>query len=321
LVRARTQKLGLAPTVVTTKNSQTVKLLEAHLNSNPTIAVGKTLAMVDNSALVPNSADGEAFLDAGASGTGEISVYIVREGDTLDAIAKMFNVSKNTIIWANSLKGSTVAVGQELVILPVSGVKHTVVKGDTVSSIAKKYSADASDILSYNNLPANAALTVGQVVIVPDGELGSAAASSGSSNSSGTCKYTASNYEKLLVNPCKYPSYPGYYAKPIPGAPKTQELHGYNGIDFGAKTGTTIGAAANGTVIVAKSGGYNGGYGSYVVVSHPNGTQTLYAHMSNVYVTVGQSVSQGQQIGAVGSTGKSTGPHLHFEIRGARNPF
>jgi murein DD-endopeptidase MepM/ murein hydrolase activator NlpD len=80
-------------------------------------------------------------------------------------------------------------------------------------------------------------------------------------------------------------------------------------------------ASASGKVIVAKSGGWNGGYGSYVVISHPNGTQTLYGHLSAVTVSVGDEVSQGQTIGRMGSTGKSTGVHLHFEIRGARNPF
>ena len=81
-------------------------------------------------------------------------------------------------------------------------------------------------------------------------------------------------------------------------------------------------AAADGDVIVAKSGGYNGGYGSYVVIQHDNGSQTLYGHMSRVAATDGESVSQGQIIGYVGSTGLATGPHVHFEIRnGIRNPF
>ena len=103
---------------------------------------------------------------------------------------------------------------------------------------------------------------------------------------------------------------------------KTQGLHGYNGVDLAAKTGTPIMASASGEVIVAKSGGYNGGYGSYVVIQHGNGSQTLYSHMSSVSTYKGATVVQGQVIGTVGSTGKSTGSHLHFEIRnGIRNPF
>ncbi|HEU5114585.1 MAG TPA: M23 family metallopeptidase, partial [Candidatus Paceibacterota bacterium] len=88
-----------------------------------------------------------------------------------------------------------------------------------------------------------------------------------------------------------------------------------------APIGTPIHAAASGVVIIARSGGYNGGYGSYVVISHPNGTQTLYAHMSKVIAHQGDAVEQGDLIGLVGSTGKSTGPHVHFEVRGAVNPF
>ena len=325
-VRARVQRLSLSPNITKSTNSQTVELLEAHLNTNPSASVGRQLAVVDDSALLPSNPTSETFVDTGLSGTGQISTYIVRDGDTLSAIAKMFGVSKNTIVWANNVSGGTISPGQVLVILPVSGVKHTVVKGDTLQSIAKKYGADINDILAYNDLSLGDQLTAGQTVIVPDGELGSSDTSStpGANpkpTTSGSCSYVASHYERLLINPCRLPSFAGYYAKPIPGAPKTQNLHGYNGVDFGASYGTTIYAAANGIIIVAKSGGYNGGYGSYVVISHPNGTQTLYAHMSQVSVVVGQSVSQGQQIGAVGLTGKTTGAHVHFEVRGARNPF
>ena len=103
---------------------------------------------------------------------------------------------------------------------------------------------------------------------------------------------------------------------------ESQGIHGYNGVDLGAPIGTSVMAAADGTVVTAKSGGYNGGYGNYVVVQHGNGSQTLYAHMSKVATYAGASVVQGQVIGSVGSTGKSTGAHLHFEIRnGIRNPF
>ena len=80
-------------------------------------------------------------------------------------------------------------------------------------------------------------------------------------------------------------------------------------------------SAAGGQVIIAKASGWNGGYGSYIVIKHTNGTQTLYGHLSRVDVTVGESVAQAETIGAIGNTGKSTGPHLHFEVRGGKNPF
>ena len=88
-----------------------------------------------------------------------------------------------------------------------------------------------------------------------------------------------------------------------------------------APVGTPIRASAGGVVIISRSSGYNGGYGSYVVISHSNGTQTLYAHMNKVQAIQGTTVAQGELIGTVGSTGKSTGPHVHFEVRGAANPF
>ncbi|MEK7135159.1 MAG: M23 family metallopeptidase, partial [Patescibacteria group bacterium] len=108
---------------------------------------------------------------------------------------------------------------------------------------------------------------------------------------------------------------------PIRGGLKSQGIHGHNGVDLAAPVGTPIVASADGKVILSRTGGYNGGYGTYVVISHANGTQSLYAHMSANNVAVGEVVSQGQVIGAIGMTGKTTGPHIHFEIRGARNPF
>lgn len=285
-------------------NSQTMNLLAGYLNINPTGSGGAEVAVVDGTALESNSGDGEVFIDLGRSGTGQISVYVVRQGDTLSGIAEMFGVSTNTIVWANEIKKGSIKAGQELVILPISGVRHTVRSGDTIQSITKKYKADLEDILSYNDLISSSKLKVGDVVIIPDGVISavqiSSAKTSGSQN---------------------YPVYVGYYLRPIVGGRRSQGIHGNNGVDLAAPTGTSILAAAEGRVIVSRRSGYNGGYGLYVVISHPNGTQTLYAHMSRNNVSVGQTVSQGQVIGAVGSTGKSTGPHLHIEIRGAKNPF
>jgi murein DD-endopeptidase MepM/ murein hydrolase activator NlpD len=102
---------------------------------------------------------------------------------------------------------------------------------------------------------------------------------------------------------------------------RTQGIHGYNGVDLGAPAGTAVRAAAAGQVIISKASGWNGGYGQYIVVKHANGTQTLYAHLSANSVAAGATVAQGQLIGAVGNTGKSTGNHVHFEVRGAKNPF
>ena len=117
------------------------------------------------------------------------------------------------------------------------------------------------------------------------------------------------------------PNVSGYFIHPMPGTVRTQGIHGYNGVDYGAPIGTPVRAAAGGSVITSRVGGWNGGYGNFVVIQHANGTQTLYGHLSKNSVWQGQNVVQGQIIGYSGNTGRSTGPHLHFEVRGARNPF
>jgi murein DD-endopeptidase MepM/ murein hydrolase activator NlpD len=132
---------------------------------------------------------------------------------------------------------------------------------------------------------------------------------------------TDKNGKQTVVVQDSRPNYVGYYTRPVVGGRKSQGIHGSNGIDIAAPNGTPILAAAGGTVILAREGGYNGGYGNYMVIKHPNGTQTLYAHALYLSVEMGQTVAQGQTIGAVGSTGRSTGNHLHFEVRGAKNPF
>lgn len=282
-------------------NSQTMGLLESHLNINPMSIGGPVVAIVDGTALSTQN-DSGSFVEHGASGTGQIATYVVREGDTIGTISEMFGVSANTIMWANDLKTKTLKVGQELVILPITGVRHVVKSGDTLQSISNKYKADLDDILSYNNISAGAKLTVGDEIIVPSGVVNNAQPAV--NLSSGT-KSVAS----------------GYYIRPIKGGAKSQGIHGYNAVDLAAPVGTPIMASAAGTVVIARTSGYNGGYGLYVAIKHPNGTQTVYGHMSKLNVAVGESVSQGEVIGAVGNTGHSTGPHVHFEIRGAKNPF
>ena len=241
-----------------------------------------------------------------------ISLYEVKSGDTLATVAKLFNVSKNTIIWANSLKSEKIAPGDLLTILPMTGIKHTVKKGDTVASIAKKYKADSDDIAKFNGIAPDAALALGDTVLVPEGEIVITQVVKSSSGKVTTVDKLINTYSQAVPA--------GFLIRPTAGI-KTQGLHGHNGVDIGAPIGTAIVASASGRVIVAKAGGYNGGYGSMVVISHDKGVQTIYAHLSSVNVSVGQTVSQGQLIGKVGNTGKSTGPHLHFEVRGAKNPF
>lgn len=286
-------------------NSQTVGLVSQVVSE----LASQNLASValSGDALLPDSgpvgtmADVEDWPENG----GRISLYAVRAGDTLSEIAEMYSVSVNTIAWANDISAkAALKEGQLLVILPVSGIRHTVAKGETIQSIAKKYKGDAEEIVLFNGLE-GAKLAIGQVVIIPNGQI----APTSSSGSSG----------KPPVPGSGGPSYAGYYLRPIKGI-RTQGLHAYNAIDIGAPVGTSVVAAAEGQVVISR-GGWNGGFGNYLVIEHPNKTQTLYAHLSSNLVVTGQSVTQGQLIGLSGSTGKSTGPHLHFEVRGAKNPF
>ncbi len=278
-----------------------------------------------------------------ANAGGSISVYVVKDGDSLSEIAAKYGVTMNTILWANDIKDpKTIHTGTSLIILPVSGIEHTVAKGETLNGIATKYGADADDIASFNGLSAGASVVVGQQLIIPGGELSSGsntAKPAATKNTTTTTKTvtkivattkasigikTGGSLADVQANPYRGGSgaeIDGYYGNPVPGAILTQGVHGWNGVDLGAPSGTPIYAAAAGTVIVSKVGGYNGGYGNYVVIDHGNGTQTLYAHFSSVSVSVGQSVAKGERLGGVGRTGDATGNHLHFEVRGARNPF
>ncbi len=243
--------------------------------------------------------------------TDEISVYMVRTGDTVQSIAKLFNVTPNTIIWANDLRKKSLSVGDVLVILPINGIRHVVKKDDTLKKIAALYKADVVDIELFNGVTQNTLLTIGDTILVPEGEI--------IEPKKEVKKPVVKKKPVALALNSAIKA--GYYIRPTNGI-KTQGIHGTNSVDIASPVGTPVRASADGTVILTKIGGWNGGYGNYIVIQHPNGTQTLYAHLSVLYVNNGQTVDQGETIAGTGNSGRSTGPHLHFEIRnGIRNPF
>lgn len=269
----------------------------------PVESASVPLPTVQDSALVASrNPAGTLPLD----GADQILVYTVESGDTPSSIAKNFGISLNTLLWANNIRNANlVKVGDELIILPVTGVRYEVKKGDTIDSIAKKFKGDANEISGFNGLGVGETLALGSTIIIPDGEL--------------TPTPSASPLPSRFANLRAEPT--GYYMRPIFGGRRSRGIHGYNGIDLADSCGSPVVTSAPGTVIILRSSGWNGGYGKYIVVTHPNGTQTLYAHLSSVLASVGQFVAQGSQIGNIGSTGNSTGCHVHFEIRGAKNPF
>lgn len=252
--------------------------------------------------------------DAVDPSTLETSVYVVREGDSLSAIADMFGVSINTILWANDMKkGDTIKEGDVLFILPVSGLEHTVTAGQTLQGIAKLYKADPAEIAQYNGIAEDEALTVGDKLMIPD----AVKAPEGDKPVQNLSQSIAKDKQYYENHPIQ--NLAGYFIDPVPGYRKSQGIHDNNAVDLAIAKGTPILASAAGRVTLARKG-YNGGFGNLVVISHPNGTETLYAHMSKLGTITGSEVYQGQVIGFVGSTGRSTGPHLHFEVHGARNP-
>lgn len=290
------------------------QLLHSAVNINPNPNKEEVaMIVVSGSALLSESGPAGTALDVeNEPSNTQISRYTVRKGDNLESIAKMFDVSVNTLLWANSISSAEdLQEGQNLIILPISGVRYVVKKGDTLSSISARYKADAADLMKYNNINDKTVLIPGRELVIPDVELSTVA-----NNSATNISDSLSGY----VKGSNAPLYPGYYIRPIKGGIKSQGLHGYNAIDLADDIGTPIYAAAKGTVILVNMGGWHGGYGNYIVLSHGNGTQTLYAHLLKGLVSVGDVVEQGQQIALMGSTGKSTGPHVHFEIRGGKMP-
>ncbi|MCA9359389.1 LysM peptidoglycan-binding domain-containing protein, partial [Candidatus Kaiserbacteria bacterium] len=162
-----------APTV--TQSGIDIPLLTTLQNPNPMGARGGAEIIVDENVLVSTGPVGADVIAEQKSGLGEIRVYTVREGDSLSQVAEMFDVTTNTIMWANDLtKATQIQPGDTLVILPIAGVRHVVKKGDTISTIAKKYEGEAEEILSYNQLASADELTVGDTIIIPGGAMQSA---------------------------------------------------------------------------------------------------------------------------------------------------
>jgi len=250
-----------------------------------------------------------------------IIMYTVQAGDTLSGIADSYGLALDTVMWATGLElcPQLLRVNQEVLILPTDGVHHTVEEGDTLSDIASLYLVEPGAILDWepNGLAGEgSALAPGQVLIIPGGVKEDIAT-----------KITAFSGE--AGEPSRIGS--GRFAWPVNGRVQILDWFGtttlggrpgasqrawpHKGIDLAAYLGTPILASDAGTISVAQFGGYNGGYGNYVIINHGNGFSTLYAHMSSVAVQSGTVVAKGQRVGAAGATGMATGAHLHFEIR------
>lgn len=232
-----------------------------------------------------------------------IRKYEVKEGDSLGKIAANFNISIDSVLWANNLSANSyIRPGQDLIIPPISGVLHTIKKGDTLKSIAQKYSATDTTIKQFNNIDSDSLLVVGETLMVPGGRV------------IYTVKprvYTAPTPATAYTAPV---AVSGKMLWPIGCRRITQYFRGWRhtGVDIACAYGSPIYAAADG--VVSRVQYLNYGYGYNIIIDHGNGLKTLYAHNSRNEVVVGQVVSQGEIIAREGSTGRSTGPHVHFEV-------
>ena len=244
--------------------------------------------------------------------------YVVQAGDSASTIAAQFGISVNTILWENDLNAySLIRPGNKLAILPTTGVSHKVTRGETLAAIASRYGVEANLILETNKLASAAMLSIGQKLIIPGGKKTYYASSASGRNVSGISVITdllkPENLKSIASNKLAWPTV---------GARITQYFSWrHHAIDIANKIGTPIYATDAGVVEAA---GWGAGYGNQIVIDHGGGRKSRYGHMSKFYVKKGNTVDKGEVIGLMGSTGYSTGPHLHFEyiINGVKyNPL
>ena len=289
----------------------TFRLASVSTAFQPTVlaaeAVADTPPSTTGFALIQPILTDTAVEETGRAG---IQTYTVEPGDTPSTIAERFGLQTATVLWENALSAwSTIRPGDVLRILPTDGVSYTVRRVDTLEAIAKRFGADAEEILEFNRLVDADDIDVGDLLIIPGGRPPAVVA------------------PPVIRRPARpalpLPSIAGKFLWPSEGGYRISQYFTWrhHGIDIAVAHGTSVFASEAGTVV---SSGWIRGYGYQVLVDHGNGLQTRYAHNSKLLVTKGQPVSRGQVIALVGSTGRSTGPHIHLEVfaNGARvNPF
>jgi LysM repeat protein len=248
--------------------------------------------------------------------------YLVQEGDTIGSIAKNFGVNVGTILWSNNLtERQYIRPGDSLKIPPVSGVLVTVKKGDTIAKLASTYTADESEIREFNKIADESTLAVGAELMLPGGEPPAPkqtviAIASRAREQAATSRTDGTGANANAKKPADADTAAVPNAKllwPTSGHVITQ-YYGWKhtGVDIDGDFTSPLYASYDG--VVSTAGWNSGGYGLQIVVKHPNGMMTRYAHASKLFVKVGDQVKKGQVIAMMGSTGRSTGSHIHFEV-------
>lgn len=239
----------------------------------------------------------------------DVAYHYVEGGETVSTIAERYGISVNTILWENTMgPNDFIRPGQKLTILPMTGVAHRIAKGETLASIATTFESDIEKIVDYNQLADASAISVNDVVLIPDGRVPPPAPAP-----SPTSRLAYADAPYSGSAPADAPASNGRFQWPTVFRKINQYFtYRHGGIDIDGDYSTPIYAAQTGRVVQA---GWRGGYGIAVVLDHGNGYATLYGHASKLFVKPGQYVTKGQSLGMVGSTGYSTGTHVHFEIR------
>lgn len=245
------------------------------------------------------SDDGKILTPSSVGVTKSISfqTYKVKSGDTISSIALKYGLTNiSTLISVNGIDNvRTLMAGQKIRISNQDGIVHTVAKGDSLNSLSVKYHVSVEELLDANELT-DEILAVGKELFIPGARM----------ESSALKKAMGELFVSPIAATYRLSSYFGRRADPFTGVASN-----HTGIDMACPTGTPVNATMSGKVVYV---GWSNIFGNYVIINHGNGYQTLYGHMSKTLCRSGQNVSQGTRIGLVGSTGYSTGPHLHFTV-------
>jgi len=236
------------------------------------------------------------------SSRNETIKYVVREGESVGSLAGDFGITPLTLKYANGLSGNSLKVGQELKIPPIDGLYTSVKRNETLSGIANRYHVKVDDIVKYNGLTTSDPIFAGQELLIPGAIVPKATASPVSGSKVSVPGFNPTAYAGKFIWPLESPTH--YISQGYRG--------GHRALDLNRLNGWGIYASAPGVIKIQQT---RGGYGNLIIINHGDGWSTYYGHLSEFRVKPGDYVQQGQLIGIMGSTGRSTGPHLHFEIR------